>query len=841
VVILFKKVLLQIHPSNSLMESFIGMAIILILGYFLLLLVLLIRINNKVSDAFNLFTGLNKKFDNLKKQLDANYTTQEEISNKQDDIIEKPPIIKTELEPEKEIIPELEKVEIEIPPVFKDKKPEVKEEKPIPQNVVPKPKTQVRITEKSWFENFKEKNSDLEKFIGENLINKIGILILVLGISFFVKYAIDKNWINEAARVGIGILCGSFVMAIAHRLRKNYKAFSSVMVAGAISIFYFTIYIGFHDYQLFSQVVAFAILVVITIFSSVISLSYNRQELAVLSLIGGFAVPFMVSTGQGNYIVLFSYITLLNIGILGIAFVKRWDLASILSYIFTILLFISWFTKGLSSEAFAHQGAFIFASVFYFLFTILAILYNVRNQGQFTKTDYFILISNTFIYLGIGLTIIDNLGIDLKGLFALMLAVYNLIIATVLYKKFNLDKNATYLLSGLVLTFVTLSIPLQFEGNHITLFWACEGVLLFWLSQKSKMAVFKPSSYIVQALTLISLIMDWVAKNENPVLLLNPLFITGLVVLASFAVIYYLLKSEKSESQFLKPVLYRKTLTVIMLLLAYITGMIEVYTQSYANIENAISAFSLIVSFHFIFTTIVIFFGLKSKENQIRNTVSLMAIMNIIFYMIGLYKVSINELVYNLINGLNTQYAFYFHYIILACLVYFSIILANQMRGNSGLEILKSKIAIWLLVISCVYILSNELIVHGIHFANESNRFKQVASIMNNELYADVSLIKIEINIIKTQIIKIGFPILWGVLSFTLLILGIRRNWKQLRIIALSLLGLTIAKLFLYDINNVSETGKIIAFILLGILILVISFVYQKIKRLVLEDTKINN
>src|SRR5690606_23832342 len=287
-------------------------------------------------------------------------------------------------------------------------------------------------------------------------------------------YAIDKNWINEAARVGIGILCGSLVMAVAHRLRKNYKAFSSVMVAGAISIFYFTIYIGFHDYQLFSQTVAFAILVVITIFSSVSSLSYNRQELAVLSLIGGFAVPFMVSTGQGNYIVLFSYITLLNIGILGIAFVKRWELASILSYIFTILLFISWFAKGLNSETFPHQGAFIFASVFYFLFSILSILYNVRNQGQFTKTDYFILISNTFIYLGIGLSIINNLGLDLKGLFSLMLAVYNLIFAFVLYKKFKLDKYATYLLSGLVLTFVTLSIPLQFEGNHITLFWACE-------------------------------------------------------------------------------------------------------------------------------------------------------------------------------------------------------------------------------------------------------------------------------------------------------------------------------------------------------------------------------
>jgi uncharacterized membrane protein len=75
-----------------------------------------------------------------------------------------------------------------------------------------------------------------------------------------------------------------------------------------------------------------------------------------------------------------------------------------------------------------------------------------------------------------------------------------------------------------------------------------------------------------------------------------------------------------------------------------------------------------------------------------------------------------------------------------------------------------------------------------------------------------------------------------GVFSFIFLIIGIKKQWKNLRIIALSLLGLTIVKLFVYDITNVSETGKIIAFILLGVLILVISFVYQKIRKLVVDE-----
>ncbi len=109
------------------------------------------------------------------------------------------------------------------------------------------------------------------------------------------------------------------------------------------------------------------------------------------------------------------------------------------------------------------------------------------------------------------------------------------------------------------------------------------------------------------------------------------------------------------------------------------------------------------------------------------------------------------------------------------------------------------------------------------------------------KITVESSFINSEFNAVKRQIIKIGYPILWGVLSFVFLIIGIKRQWKQLRIIALSLLGITIIKLFVYDINNVSETGKIIAFILLGVLILVISFVYQKIKKLVVDTDSSKN
>ncbi len=706
------------------------------------------------------------------------------------------------------------------------------------------------IPQKSWFETFKENNPDLEKFIGENLINKLGILILVLGISFFVKYAIDKDWINEPARVGIGVLCGALVMAVAHKLKKNYAAFSSVLVAGAISIFYFTIAIAFHEYQLFSQTVAFIIMIVITIFSVLVSVSYNRQELAVLSLIGGFAVPFMISTGSGNYVVLFSYIAILNIGILAIAYFKKWKIVTILAFVFTSLLFASWYTRELFDNVLPHRGALAFATLFYFIFSITIVLSNIRNKGAFTVIEYFIMVANTFFFFGIGIGIIHNWGIDFKGIFTLLLAIYNLIYAGILYKKFGLDRNAIYLLIGLALTFVTLTIPLQFDGNQITLFWAAEAVLLMWLSQKSKIDRFKWAAVVVQVLTILSLLMDWVKYSDADLTLrvvLNPLFIAGFFVSLSFFLTYWLLKKENSETKIviLSLPLYRAIIIVIGLVITYFTGFLEIKFQASQYLENAASASSFLVTYHFLFVAIILFLAVKFRNEIFTRALLIISTLSIFLYIVDFYKLSSDEIVQNFVLGTNSQYAFYFHYIILICLVYFGYQLFRKANEIPKIALLNGKWMPWLFVFATVYILSNEVMVHSLYFSTGSIDMQKIDSyVAANSIddfdmqYEKQSLVEDKVDGMKRQIIKIGYPIVWGLFSFVFLIIGIKKQWKNLRIISLALLGITILKLFIYDIKNVSETGKIVAFILLGVLILVISFVYQRVKKLVVDEAQ---
>lgn len=834
------------------------MEISLIIVLFITLLIINNSTNSKLDKIEGRLRDLQRNLEFLKRK--------EQGIEKEIESVEKVPI-QTKQPVVTPPIPEPEVTPVVPPPIIEPPK-EVKEiiktaektapiqadKKPVDTYEVPKPKPVVtpRVPHKSSWEKFKEKNPDLEKFIGENLINKIGILILVLGISYFVKYAIDKDWINEPARVGIGILCGGIVMAVAHKLRKNYAAFSSVLVAGAFAIFYFTISIAFHDYHLFSQTVAFSIMVVITAFSALISLSYNRIELAILTLIGGFAAPFIVSTGQGNYIVLFTYIMILDVGILALAYYRKWNLLTLLAYIFTSILYIGWLSSIIGKENAPYYNAMLFATGFYLIFILITLINNMRTKGLFTTMELVLLTSNTFVYYAIGMAILNRYHPELNGLFTTLLGLFNLIYAWFLYKKFGADKTVIYLLIGLTLTFITLAIPIQFKGNQITLFWAGEAVLLMWLAQKSKINNFRFASVLVHLLMLISLIMDWSnIYNSDKVLniILNPAFISGAVSLISLFAVRYILSKETENCHLwgirFNPQSYSNYLQGLALVMLYFIGMFEISYQAHDYITNDYSAASFSVVYHLLFSVVFVHFYCKNNTNT--QLAALISTINIIVYAFAFTILAFKEQEDYLSSTVILRIGFILHYISLACIIYFGYILYNINQKRLLPSVFNAKLYIWVVAFFIVYIASSEVMLHCLVLSTEPVTAQQALSDpmyqsmdYNKEVLMEIAVEKL-IASTRIQIIKIAYPILWGVIAFLFLIIGIKKQWKSLRIISLVLLGITIFKLFVYDIRNVSETGKIVAFILLGVLILIISFVYQKIKVLVLDDPTKNS
>ncbi len=700
------------------------------------------------------------------------------------------------------------------------------EKKAEPTLEIKQPPTYSNIPTSDPQPTFFERYPDLEKFIGENLINKIGIGILVLGIGFFVKYAIDQNWIHEIGRVCIGILCSGILIFIAHRLRNTFKAFSSVLIGGGISVLYFTIAIAFHEYKLFNQATAFGIMVVITSFAVALSIAYNRIELAVLALIGGFSSPFIVSTGEGNYKILFTYLLILNSGMLTLAYARKWNLVNILSYIFTILIYGSWLsTRCLSIEHAPYLGAFIFATAFYIVFFLMNVVYNIRNKISFEAIEIGMLLSNTFLYYGAGMSILHYYHPEFEGLFTAVMGVFNFGFAFFFYKRQNVDRNLIFLLIGLVLTFISLAAPVQLEGNHITLFWSAEALLLLWFSQKSGIKLIRGTSLAINVLMLISLIMDWSqlygsATNINMIPFLNKAFITSAVSILSVFMTIRLLKNE-TETGFIADftvTAYSTILKTVLVSLLYLTPLFEINYQLQHYGYDDSSRYIVLGIYNFSFLSLCYLF---SKRNLTATLSLLFAIASgfCVFVYVFLYNNSIievrNAYLTEEIDGL-----FFILHFILAVLFVSIIYIFNESvkrtLGNSP----EADWIKWLTVFLTVYLCSAEL--------------NHIVSWMS---YSPGRMIP-EIN---KQVFKAGYSVLWGIISFILMQQGMRRKDRTLRIISLSLFFITILKLFLWDITGISEGGKIIAFISLGVLLLVVSFMYQRLKKLILEAEPISD
>jgi uncharacterized membrane protein len=159
--------------------------------------------------------------------------------------------------------------------------------------------------------------------------------------------------------------------------------------------------------------------------------------------------------------------------------------------------------------------------------------------------------------------------------------------------------------------------------------------------------------------------------------------------------------------------------------------------------------------------------------------------------------------------------SYLYHYILTVLAVIILFLELKNISTQPGLKTASGKVFLWFFTFAIVFIGSAEL-DHLVLLTQYTPGLSASYIIEQNH--------------------KIGFPILWGLTSFILMTAGMRKKIKDLRIISLSLFFITLLKLFIFDIREISEGGKIAAFICLGILLLIISFMYQKLKKLIMED-----
>jgi len=410
--------------------------------------------------------------------------------------------------------------------------------------------------------------SSVEKFIGENVIYIIGVLIIVLGVGIGVKYAIDNDMISPLTRIILGYLVGAGLLAFAIYLKPKYEKFSAGLLSGAMAIFYFVTFMGYDFYGLFPKELAFGLMVAFTVFTVVSSLNYDRQIIAHIGLVGAYGVPFLLSDGSGKVAILFSYMAIINLGILAICIKKYWKALYINAFSLTWLVVLSWY--GMKYNQTEHFSlTLIFSTLFFLIFYISFLAYKIIKKEIFNAGDVILMLLNSFIFYGIGFaTLSTNVQTEnLVGLFTLGQAIIHFGVSVVLYKNKLADRNLFFLASGLVLVFITIAVPVQLDGNWVTLIWSLQAALLFWIGRTKKVAVYEALSFPLMFLAVASMLQDWgnalqmsdylsyeyttdkvLPQNNQVTPIFNVIFLTSIIFAASFFFIDFINKSDKYVS-----------------------------------------------------------------------------------------------------------------------------------------------------------------------------------------------------------------------------------------------------------------------------------------------------
>ena len=323
-------------------------------------------------------------------------------------------------------------------------------------------------------------------FTTGNVVAKVGVLVLLFGVGFLLKFAAQQHvfpvefWFITVALGGIGFLI------LGWRLRRTKPNYALIMQGGAVGILYITVFAAASEnFQLLPLGFTFFIMFVLVVFSCFLAVLQDSRSLASLGTIGGFLAPVLTSTGEGNHIALFSYYAALNAGIFGIAWFKAWRVLNWLGFVFTFIIASLWGHESYQAEYFSTTEPFLI--LFFLFYVAISILFTFKQPPHLKG-----LVDGSLVF-GVPLV-----GFALQGLLvkdfefgqaysALAMGILYISLARWLWHK-QVDGMRllaeSFLALGII--FGSLAIPFTLDGNWTAAAWALEGAGIAWVGIRQK-------------------------------------------------------------------------------------------------------------------------------------------------------------------------------------------------------------------------------------------------------------------------------------------------------------------------------------------------------------------
>jgi uncharacterized membrane protein len=357
-----------------------------------------------------------------------------------------------------------------------------------------------------------------EQAIAINWLIRIGVPIMVTGILFFLKYSSDHGWLNAQAKVTLTLLTGAALLGTGIRLLgKRYDLIAQGLMGAGLAALYGAVFAASPMYNLITPLVAFGLMICITIGAGFMSVRFNSLLMAILGIIGGYGTPVMLSTESGNLIALYSYMLLLGIGVLGIARYRGWHLLNAMAFAATWGLVHTSLDRYYTNAQFWHIIPFLAA--FFILFSTITFIHQLLEGIAASILELCLLMLNAAIFFAIGYRLIANAyeSYWAAGLTLSLGAFYTGHLYLFMSRK-RRDRNLALGFIALAAFFLIITLPLLLSDQWLTLSWSLQAFVLLWLAAKLESRFLRYVAYILYIIVgLRFFFVDLGAEFAHPV------------------------------------------------------------------------------------------------------------------------------------------------------------------------------------------------------------------------------------------------------------------------------------------------------------------------------------
>ena len=641
------------------------------------------------------------------------------------------------------------------------------------------------------------KKNNIEKFVGLNVLNVIGIFLLVVGVITAMRYTYMN--VSDSLKGILIFAFGGIMLAVGEYLnQKKPNAFSLGISAGGIAILYAALAISYFSLQIIPMYLALLISTALTVGAFTLSVRYKSQVIASFALIGGYLPIISILENADKNIFVYGamfYFFTLNLFALSISWRRKWRVTAFIGLFLNIIgtayiCLFSGYEKNIDSDKFIFIAYSAFA---FFVYTIIPIVSTYHAKVKFSQSDIVLLAINTFF----SAVIIYSLFISFElnkytGLLAVAFALVYISLSFIVEYKFSKEeKNIKTLFFLTSIAFAAMIIPMQFGRVWLSLGWLAQGVVLAVYGIMRDEKRFKRAGFIICALCAgVLLIFDLPSKSWNEMFVWQ----YSAVTLGSLIILGVHMYKKIMNNTFIN--IYKYFVLVnIWIYSVYIIHELgdiikNLYTGDIINqINYLVSAVSITMAFLIAYAA---------------PRIKLLYSNGIKVYSIALYAVGIIWLFVNNLSGSPVGYGYF-----------------SRTTPNIGITLAGTAVLLVLSVLSVLALRdAMKIIITGRKKGIEwlplvvSGYF---IVILSQNLVAQYNL---SFSSAVISIIYVLTALAWILYGFIYRFAFIRRFGLALSIFA-------VVKLFLVDLSGLTQGYRIVSYFALGVILIAISFVYQ--------------